>query len=57
MCDKPKQFIMTDKPKQNFQDFTVKSSYQVMKYRGSYTSGHFIWNLLNEPSASLINFI
>ena len=25
--------------------------------RGSYRSGHFIWNLLNEPSLSLINFI
>ena len=25
--------------------------------RGSYTSGHFIWNLLNEPVASFINFI
>ena len=25
--------------------------------RGSYTSGHFIWNLWNEPSASFINFI
>ena len=26
-------------------------------YKGSYTSGHFICNLLNEPLASLINFI
>ena len=26
-------------------------------YRGSYTSDHFIWNLLNEPLASLINLI
>ena len=26
-------------------------------YRGSYTSGHFIWNLWNEPSASFIDFI
>ena len=25
--------------------------------RGSYTSGHFIWNLWNEPSASFINFV
>ena len=25
--------------------------------RGSYTSGHFIWNLWNEPSARFINFI
>ena len=25
--------------------------------RGSYMSGHFIWNLWNEPLASLINFI
>ena len=25
--------------------------------RGSYTRGHFIWNLWNEPSASFINFI
>ena len=24
---------------------------------GSYTTGHFIWNLWNEPSASFINFI
>ena len=24
------------------------------KYRGYYTSGHFIWNLSNEPAASLI---
>ena len=26
-------------------------------YRGSYTSGHFIWIQWNEPSASFINFI
>ena len=26
-------------------------------YRGSYTSGHFVWNLWNEPLASFINFI
>ena len=26
-------------------------------YRGSYTSGHFIWNLWNDPWASFINFI
>ena len=25
--------------------------------RGSYTRGHFTWNLWNEPSASFINFI
>ena len=25
--------------------------------RGPYTSGHFIWNLWNEPSAGFINFI
>ena len=25
--------------------------------RGLYTSGHFIWNLSNNPSASLITFI
>ena len=28
-----------------------------LKHIGSYTSGHFIWNLWNEPSASFINFI
>ena len=26
------------------------------QYRGSYTSGHFIWNLWNEPLTSFINF-
>ena len=26
-------------------------------YRGSYTSGHFIWNLSNDRCASFINFI
>ena len=26
-------------------------------YRESYTSGHFIWNLWNEPTANFINFI
>ena len=26
-------------------------------HRGSYTSGHFIWNLWNSPKASFINFI
>ena len=26
-------------------------------YWGSYTSGHFIWNLWNEPLASFINFV
>ena len=25
-------------------------------HRGSYTSGHFIWNLWNQPLASFINF-
>ena len=29
----------------------------VYRYRGSYTSRYFIWNLGNEPSASFINFI
>ena len=29
----------------------------LMLHRGSYTRGHFIWNLWNEPSASFINFI
>ena len=37
------------------------SSMAVCEYRGSYTSGitsgHFIWNLWNEPSPSFINFI
>ena len=27
------------------------------QYRGSYISGHFIWNLWNKPKASFINFI
>ena len=26
-------------------------------YRGYNTSGHFIWNLSNEPPASLINSV
>ena len=30
--------------------------YNPLSDRGSYTSGHFIWNLWNEPSASFINF-
>ena len=37
----------------------VKSALDLylLVYRESYTSGHFIWNLWNEPSASFINFI
>ena len=35
--------------------FALYSSHVL--YRGYYTSGHFIRNLSNEPSASLINFI
>ena len=30
---------------------------QHLEYRWSYTRGHFIWNLWNEPLASFINFI
>ena len=37
----------------NFSDTVLSQNI----YRGSYTSGHFIWNLWNEPSASFINFI
>ena len=30
---------------------------QIIIIIGSFTNGHFIWNLWNEPSASFINFI
>ena len=44
----------------SFQDAKVGKSREMIqsnRYRGSYTSGHFIWNLWNEPSESFINFI
>ena len=28
-----------------------------LQYRGSYTRGHFIWNLWNKPVVSFINFV
>ena len=39
--------------------FYTLDSFWISKYinRGSYTSGHFISNLWNEPLASFINFI
>ena len=35
----------------------AKATQETDRNRGSYTSGHFIWNLWNEPSASFINLI
>ena len=57
--------VVMDPYKQIFPDLEVvhlKQFFLLKKFssimnRGSYTSDHFIWNLLNEPSASLINFI
>ena len=37
--------------------WSVHHSIQLRKHRGFYKSGHFIWNLWNEPWASFINFI
>ena len=39
------------------QSWKFQLNWEGLQYRGSYTSGHFIWNLLNEPLASFINFI
>ena len=35
----------------------INKSFSVVIFGGSYTSDHFIWNLLNKPLASLMNFI
>ena len=37
--------------------FKRTESFDAVGHRGSYTSGHFIWNLWNEPLASFINFV
>ena len=35
----------------------IYSFIYLITYSGSYTSGQFIWNLLNKPPDSFINFI
>ena len=45
-CNPEKYFCHTRSEKDN----------KITIYRGSYTSGHFIWNLWNEPSTTSVRF-